>query len=236
MDPMTMMAIQGGVGLAQAAIGALKPRQEIDTSIAPEFEQNVQEARNLRQSTSAAFDAARKATAQREATQLAAAQRGATSSGALLRQQQLAGRQAAQTGAQLYQGELLAQQRESQQLMQARQALAGARQRSQDIKNAIAMQENQYLDQLVGAGVQNIMGGLQGATSIGMAREHGAALIAQSKAYGQSALGYGIDTWAGQVAPPPTQLAPPPSSALNTSNLWKMYGTNLNYLSNLPNK
>ena len=167
--------IQGGIGLGQLIAGG-KKRQDIDTSVNPIYQQQVQETKNLAQSTSQAFDTARRGLASQYAANLSAAQRGATSSGSLLRQQQVASRAATQGGAQIYMGELQAQRSDFERTMQAKSNLARAQERSQALKNQIAMQENAALDQMQAAGVSNMFGALQGYATYNIAKEQGQAM------------------------------------------------------------
>ena len=167
--------IQGGIGLGQLIAGG-KKRQDIDTSVNPIYQQQVQETKNLAQSTSQAFDTARRNLASQYAANLSAAQRGATSSGSLLRQQQVASRAAAQGGAQIYMGELQAQRSDLERTMQAKSNLARAQERSQALKNQIAMQENAALDQMQASGVSNMFGALQGYATYNIAKEQSEAM------------------------------------------------------------
>lgn len=167
--------IQGGIGLGQLIAGG-KKRQDVDTSVNPIYQQQVQETKNLAQSTSQAFDTARRGLASQYAANLAAAQRGATSSGSLLRQQQVASRAATQGGAQIYMGELQAQRSDFERTMQAKSNLARAQERSQALKNDIAMKENAALDQMQASGVGNMFGALQGYATYNIAKEQSEAM------------------------------------------------------------
>ena len=182
---------QAGMGLYQVARGQRK-RQDIDTSVNKIYEENVQTAKNLSQSTSQAFDMARRGLASQYASNLQAAQRGATGAGSLLRQQQLAARSAQEGGARLYMGELQAQRSDFENLQRAKMTLASAQERSQALKNQIAMQENQALDQMQAAGATNVFGAGQGYATYNIAKMQADAMRQSAGLWGRNALGFNI--------------------------------------------
>lgn len=158
----TMLIAQGVIGGAQFLAGLAQKRKKIDTSMAPEFLQNEQTARNLSQATSESFDIARRGQAQASASNMSAAQRGAQTPGGLARLMVANQRQQGSANVNLYASELQQKRQNLMTLMGAKSQTASERNRIQALKNQIAFNENASRDRLISAGMQNVFGAVSG--------------------------------------------------------------------------
>lgn len=201
----TMLIAQGLAGGLQLAFGAARKRQKIDTSMAPEFAQNEQTAKNLSQSTSESFDIARRTQAQAGASAMSAAQRGAQTPGGFARMMVANQRQQGSASVNLFATELQQRRQNLMTLMNAKSQTASERNRIQALKNQIAFNENASRDRLISAGMQNIFGAASGGIN-------NAQFDKQMELYGQM---YG--TQAGKVNNGGIQptLLPPINTNLN---------------------